>query len=58
MKTADQIEPRTIVNATNTPGDAANSFIIKQPGSYYLTTNLVGVSGKGGIEILTNKCHA
>ena len=54
MKTADQIEPRTIVNAVNTPGNSQNMFIITQPGSYYLTTNLVGVSGKNGIKIVTN----
>jgi hypothetical protein len=54
MKTADQIEPRTIVNAANTPGNANNLFIITNSGSYYLTTNLVGVSGKNGIEIITN----
>ena len=54
MKTADQIEPRTIVNAVNTPGDANNLFVITNPGSYYLTTNIVGVSGKNGIGILGN----
>jgi hypothetical protein len=54
MKSLDQIEPRTIVNAANTPGDSGNSFIISQPGSYYLTTNLVGVSGKNGIKIAAN----
>ena len=54
MKSLDQIEPRTIVNAANTPGDSGDSFIISQPGSYYLTTNLVGVSGESGIEITAN----
>ena len=58
MKTADQIysklDPRTIVNAVNTPGDANNLFIITNSGSYYLTTNLAGVSGKNGISIATN----
>ena len=54
MKSADQIEPRTIVNAVNTPGDSGNLFIITNSGSYYLTTNLVGVSGKNGIEIAAN----
>ena len=51
MKTLDQLEPRTIVNAANTPGDALNTFRITQPGSYYLTGNLTGVSGKSGISI-------
>jgi parallel beta-helix repeat protein len=54
MKALDQIEPRTIVNAANTPGDSTDSFIISQPGSYYLTSNLTGVSNKNGIEIITN----
>ena len=62
MKSLDQIyaqigtvqDPRTVVNAANTPGDSGNSFIISQPGSYYLTTNLVGVSGKYGISIAAN----
>jgi len=61
MKSLDEIyakigtsDPRTVVNAANTPGDSGNSFIISQPGSYYLTTNLAGVSGKNGIEIATN----
>jgi parallel beta-helix repeat protein len=51
MKSLDQVEARTIVNAANTPGDSFNLFIISRPGSYYLTTNLVGVSGKSGITI-------
>lgn len=51
MKPLDQIEPRTAMNAANTPGDADSVFRITQPGSYYLTANLTGVSGKSGIEI-------
>lgn len=31
MKTLDQIEPRTILNTANCPGDALNIFIITQP---------------------------
>lgn len=54
MKSLDQIEPRTPVDAVHTPGDVNAAFIIRQPGSYYLTTNIVGVSGKDGIEIITN----
>jgi hypothetical protein len=53
MKTLSQVEPRTIVNAANTPGDAGDSFIISQPGSYYLTTNLTGVSGQAGVITIT-----
>jgi parallel beta-helix repeat protein len=51
MKTLDQVEPRTPINATNTPGDADSLFKITQPGSYYLTGNVTGVSGKMGIEV-------
>lgn len=51
MKPLDQIEPRTAISLTNTPGDANSLFKITQPGSYYLTGNIAGVSGKHGIEI-------
>jgi hypothetical protein len=51
MKTLGQIEPRTPVDASHTPGNVVAQFIINQPGSYYLTTNIVGVSGKRGIQI-------
>src|SRR4051794_19473949 len=51
MKTLDQVEARTIVNAANTPGDGANTFIISQPGSYYLTGNITGAAGKHGISV-------
>jgi hypothetical protein len=48
-----EIEPRIAVNATNTPGDATSLFRITQPGSYYLTGNVTGASGKNGILITT-----
>ena len=51
MKTLDQIEPRTPINATNTPGDADSLFRITQPGSYFFTGNITGVTGKHGIEV-------
>ena len=58
MKSADEIyaklDPRTAVNAVNTPGNASYLFIIRQPGSYYLTTNIFGVSYQSGISINTN----
>jgi parallel beta-helix repeat protein len=50
FKTLDQVEPRTPVDATHTPGDAGSEFIISQPGSYYLTGNL-GVAKTSGIQI-------
>ena len=37
MKTLDQIEARTPVDATHTPGSFNIQFTIIQPGSYYLT---------------------
>ncbi len=46
-----EIEPRIAINATNTPGDATSLFRITQPGSYYLTDNITGQSGKNGILI-------
>lgn len=51
MKSLDQVEARVIVNAANTPGDVANTFIIRAPGSYYLTGNITGDISKNGIRI-------
>lgn len=39
MKTLTEVEPRTVINSTNTPGDSNSAFVITQPGSYYLTQN-------------------
>lgn len=46
-----EVEPRIAISATNTPGDADSTFRISQPGSYYLTGNVVGIAGRHGIEI-------
>lgn len=54
MLTLSQIEPRTPVDATHTPGNGMAEFVISQPGSYYLTANIVGISSEHGIDILTN----
>jgi hypothetical protein len=43
FKTLQQVEPRTPISSLPTP--------LSQPGSYYLTTNLVGVAGQHGITI-------
>ncbi len=51
MKTLTEVEPRTAINATNTPGDATNVFRITQPGSYYLTGDVTVGSGKSGIRV-------
>jgi parallel beta-helix repeat protein len=56
-KALAEVEPRTAVNATNTPGDndaSPSLFKITQPGSYYLTGNVAGVVGKYGIEIASS----
>ncbi len=50
-KTLNEVEPRTAVNDVNTPGDRGHLYIISQPGSYYLTGNVIGVPGKNGIAI-------
>jgi parallel beta-helix repeat protein len=50
-KTLAEVEPRIAINAANTPGDADSLYKITLPGSYYLTENITGVSGKHGIEI-------
>jgi hypothetical protein len=42
-KTLMEVEPRIAINSTNTPGSSATSsvFRITQPGSYYLTGNVI-----------------
>jgi parallel beta-helix repeat protein len=50
-KTLAEVEPRTAISATNTPGDADSLYRITQRGSYYLTGNIAGASGKHGIEV-------
>jgi len=50
-KTLTEVEPRIAINQTNTPGSANSVFRITQPGSYYLTGNVLGESGKNGILI-------
>jgi len=54
LKTLDEVEARTIVNGSNTPGDATSSFVITSPGSYYLIGNIIGTAGKHGISIRAN----
>jgi len=51
FRTLAEIEPRTPINSTTCPGDADSLYKVTEPGSYYLTGNLTGVSGKSGIEI-------
>lgn len=49
-----EAEPRIAVNVTNTPGDADSVFTIIEPGSYYLTGNVVGEPGKHGVKIVAS----
>jgi parallel beta-helix repeat protein len=51
MKTLTEVEPRTAINAANTPGDANCIYKITQRGSYYLTGNITGIAGKYAIQI-------
>jgi hypothetical protein len=46
-KTLTEVEPRIAINSTNTPGSSATSsiFRITQPGSYYLTGNIIATQG-------------
>ncbi|MFT3685178.1 MAG: right-handed parallel beta-helix repeat-containing protein [Phycisphaerales bacterium] len=50
-KQLTELEPRTAINATNTPGDSTSLYIISQSGSYYLTGNINAASGKHAIKI-------
>ena len=55
MLTLSQVEPRTPVDAVHTPaGGSGAEFCITNPGSYYLTTNIIGVSAEQGINISAN----
>lgn len=49
MKSLDEVEPRIEVNAL--PGSATAVRVISQPGSYYLTADVEGETGKHGIVI-------
>ena len=48
-KPLTDIEPRIAVQSL--AGDATSVFLISQPGSYYLTGNITGVSGKDAVRI-------
>lgn len=54
LKTLSEVEPRIAINATNTPGTASETFLITQPGSYYLTSNITMSPSKNAIAISTN----
>lgn len=47
MKTLDEVEPRIAINDENTPGDPNSTYIISEPGSYYLTGNFTCTTKHG-----------
>ncbi len=51
MKTLAEVEPRMAINATNTPGNAGAMFVISQPGSYYLSSDVTVEASKYGVQI-------
>lgn len=51
-KTLTEVEPRTSVQSLPSGPDC--QYLISSPGSYYLTANIQGVSGKNGIRIAAN----
>lgn len=53
-KTLTEVEPRIAISDVNTPGNGAGRFVITQPGSYYLTADLIGAGGKNGLVIATD----
>ncbi len=63
MKSLDQIDThvdtaaaakRIPINAVTTPGNSASTYVITQPGSYYLTGNLNGDFNEDGLDINTD----
>ncbi len=55
MRALDQIASTGIaINQTNTPGNASALFVISSPGSYFVTGNYAGVSGKSLILVNSN----
>jgi hypothetical protein len=48
-KTLTQVEPRRILN--NIPGDAQYTVQITEPGSYYLTADIIGTPNRRGIAV-------
>ncbi len=52
MKTLADVEPRIAVQSLS--GDANSLYVISEPGSYYLTGNIVGEPNKCGIALTAN----
>lgn len=51
LKPLSDVEPRIALGVATTPGDADSVYRITEPGSYYLTGDVVGAPGKTGIEV-------
>jgi hypothetical protein len=51
MKKLDEVEPRTPINTL--PGSSNSVHRILLPGSYYLTGDIVGETGKSGIQVIS-----
>ncbi len=45
-------DPRIVINAVNTPGSTDATYLIMNPGSYYLDQDLIGEAGKVGIRVM------
>lgn len=51
-RTLAEIEPRKPLSAANTPGDEVSVFTITQPGTYYLTGDVIAPANAAGITVL------
>lgn len=51
-KTLTEVEPRTVINSLNTPGDANALFVINQAGSYYLDDNISVALFSGSFDVI------
>ena len=51
MLTLTQVEPRTPVDPVHTGSGGGSEYLITQPGSYYLTSNVLAEAGLHGINI-------
>ncbi|MCB2155749.1 right-handed parallel beta-helix repeat-containing protein [bacterium] len=54
MKTMDQVQPGVPLPPPDFNPAMDFPIVIKEPGYYYLTQNLTGIEGSGGIEITTD----
>ncbi|MEM8835026.1 MAG: right-handed parallel beta-helix repeat-containing protein [Planctomycetota bacterium] len=51
MKSLDQVEPRIPIGPETTPGNSTAVFMITQPGSYYLTQDILASQNRNGLRI-------